>query len=149
VHFIMSREGKLVARSGNAARRFKASLAGSRNTDFLKLVERTEGAFQSGDDTAVEEVRRILADVRAQYDQVHLEAERREAEIATLREQIRAADRNHGYGADESSKKEDSYQSIEQQWYDIVKNGEHSMRPRHARRCTITCVKGSQRSSLC
>jgi len=121
VHFIMSREGKLVARSGNAARRFKASLAGSRNTDFLKLVERTEGAFQSGDDTAVEEVRRILADVRAQYDQVHLEAERREAEIATLREQIRAADRNHGYGADESSKKEDSYQSIEQQWYDIVK----------------------------
>lgn len=30
----------------------------------------------------------------------------REAEIAKLREQIRVADRSHGYGADESTKKE-------------------------------------------
>ena len=52
-------------------------------------------------------MRRILADVRQQYDQVHLESERREGEIVKLREQIRVADRSHGYGADLSSKTED------------------------------------------
>ncbi|CAK8990852.1 Protein terminal ear1-like [Durusdinium trenchii] len=104
-----------------------ASLAGSRNTEFLKLVERTEGAFQSGDDTAVEdsgnclEVRRILAEVRVQYDQVHLESERREAEIAKLREQIRVADRSHGYGADESTKKEDSCHAINKQFEETTR----------------------------
>jgi len=117
----MSKDGTLALRSGNATRRFKASLAGSRNTEFLKLVERTEGAFQSGDDTAVEEVRRILADVRQQYDQVHLESERREAEIIKLREQIRVADRSHGYGADESSKKEDSCHAIDRQLQETTK----------------------------
>ncbi|CAJ1365218.1 unnamed protein product, partial [Effrenium voratum] len=111
----MSKDGTLALRSGNASKKFKASLAGSRNTEFLKLVERTEGAFQSGDDTAVEEVRRILADVRAQYDQVHLEAERREAEITKLREQIRVADRSHGYGADESSKLQEYTLSLDKE----------------------------------
>ncbi|CAL1156118.1 unnamed protein product [Cladocopium goreaui] len=118
---LLATDGTIAIRSGNTTRRFKASLAGSRNTEFLKLVERTEGAFQSGDDTAVEEVRRILADVRQQYDQVHLESERREAEIVKLREQIRVADRSHGYGADESSKKEDSCHAIDKQLQETTK----------------------------
>eukprot|EP00438_Fugacium_kawagutii_P023744 Skav231433 [mRNA] locus=scaffold330:188609:193650:+ [translate_table: standard] len=73
-------------------------------------------AFRSSD-ALLQEARRVLADVRQEYDQVHLESERREAphevhgelvaEIVKLREQIRVADRSHGYGADESSKNED------------------------------------------
>jgi len=104
-----------------ASRKFKASLAGSRNTDFLKLVERTEDAFTSSDDTNVEEVRRILSDVRTQYDHVHMEAEKQEAELARLREQIRVADRFHGSGTDESTKKEDSRLAIEKQFNETNK----------------------------
>ncbi|CAE8587378.1 unnamed protein product, partial [Polarella glacialis] len=115
-------DGTLSARGGsNSSRKFKAALVGTRNTDFLKLVERTEDAFSSTEDTAVEEVRRILADVRTQYDNVHLEAERREAELTRLREMIRIVDNSHGSGADESSKKEDSRLSLEKQLTDAQK----------------------------
>eukprot|EP00931_Biecheleriopsis_adriatica_P074891 TRINITY_DN48868_c0_g1_i1.p1 TRINITY_DN48868_c0_g1~~TRINITY_DN48868_c0_g1_i1.p1 ORF type:complete len:530 (-),score=154.93 TRINITY_DN48868_c0_g1_i1:40-1629(-) len=118
---VAMKDGSLTARGLTGSRKFKASLAGSRNTDFLKLVERTEEAFDTGDDTAVEEVRRILADVRTQYDHVHLEAEKREAELSRLREQIRVADRSHGPGTDESTKKEDSRNALEKSLSDTLK----------------------------
>eukprot|EP00933_Yihiella_yeosuensis_P076584 TRINITY_DN8641_c0_g2_i1.p1 TRINITY_DN8641_c0_g2~~TRINITY_DN8641_c0_g2_i1.p1 ORF type:complete len:528 (-),score=123.60 TRINITY_DN8641_c0_g2_i1:426-2009(-) len=109
------RDGTLSARGGmTGSRKFKASLATGRNTDFLKLVERTEDAFSSTDDSAVEEVRRILADVRTQFDHVHMEAEKREAELTRLREQIRVADASNG-SPEEFSKKEDAKSSIEKQ----------------------------------
>lgn len=115
------RDGTLSARGGlSGSRKLKVTLAGSRNTDFLKLVERTEDAFSSnGEDAAVEEARRILAEVRTQYDHVHLEAERKEAELTRLRESIRVADAN-GPGQDDS-KREDSRATIEKTYQDTLK----------------------------
>mmetsp|Transcript_58354 Transcript_58354/g.126178 ORF Transcript_58354/g.126178 Transcript_58354/m.126178 type:complete len:531 (-) Transcript_58354:190-1782(-) len=114
-----TRDGTLSAR-GSSSRRLKATYAGSRNSDFLKLVERTEDAFSVGDDSAVEDVRRILSDVRSQYDQVHLEAERREAELVRLREAIRIADQTHSTGAEETSRKEDVRSVLEKQHADTL-----------------------------
>lgn len=94
---------------------------GSRNTDFLRLIERTEDAFTTNEDSAVEEVRRILADVRTQYDQVHLDAEKREAELVRLRELIRIADQTNNSGSDVFSKTEDQTQAIDKQYTDTVK----------------------------
>jgi len=93
---------------------------GTRNTEFLRLVERTEDAFTSTDDTAVEDVRRILADVRTQYDHVHMEAERREAELSRLREAIRVADQSHSAGAAESFKREDARSALEKHYKDTM-----------------------------
>lgn len=113
---MMPRDGTLSTRGGlTGSRKLKASLAGSRNTEFLRLVERTEDVFSTNDDSAVEEVRRILTDVRTQYDHVHMEAERKEAELTRLREAIRLADQSHGAGADESSKREELRASLEKQ----------------------------------
>jgi len=90
-------------------------MVGSRNNDFLRLVERTEDAICTSDEGNVEEVRRILTDVRTQYDHVHMEAERKESELIRLREAIRIADQSHGVGADESSKREDTRANLERQ----------------------------------
>lgn len=115
------RDGAQTARGLSASRKLKASLLGSRNTDFLRLVERTEDAFTISDDSSVAEVRRILADVRTQYDHVHLEAEKRESELTRLREAVRMADASHSTGSDESSKKEDFRSSLEKQYDDTLK----------------------------
>eukprot|EP00930_Biecheleria_cincta_P079329 TRINITY_DN6711_c0_g1_i1.p1 TRINITY_DN6711_c0_g1~~TRINITY_DN6711_c0_g1_i1.p1 ORF type:complete len:541 (+),score=141.28 TRINITY_DN6711_c0_g1_i1:41-1624(+) len=120
-----AKDGTLSARGASltSSRKLKHSLAdaGKTNAAFLKLVERTEDAFTSQDDTAVEEVRRILADVRTQYDQVHLEAEKREAELTRLREQIRVVDRSHGSGTEASVKQEEMRVKIEKQLEDTLK----------------------------
>lgn len=42
-----------------------------------------------------------------------------------LREQIRVADRSHGYGADLSSKTEDSCHAINKQYEETSKVGSH------------------------
>merc|ERR1719163_1760931 len=87
--------------SGNMSTRGKTrnlktmSMAGTRNNEFLRLVERTEDAFTNTDDPAVEDVRRILTDVRTQYDHVHMEAEKKENELQHPREAIRVADQSH------------------------------------------------------
>jgi len=105
--------GALTARSGT--RRMKGGTVGSKNSEFLRFVERNEDAFTSAEDTAVEDVRRILADVRAQYDHVHADAERREAELSRLREAIRIADQAGHVGQTETSKKEDLQTSLGKQ----------------------------------
>lgn len=110
--------GASIRSASSNSRRLKASLAGSRNTDFLKLVERTEDAFTTSDDPAVEDVRRTLADVRAQYDQVHVQAEKREAELSRLKEAIRVADTAHSAGTDEASKEDDLRFQLEAQLKD-------------------------------
>jgi len=117
---MLPRDGSLSARGGmTSSRRLKASL-GSKNSEFLRLVERSEDAFTNTDDTAVEDVRRILADVRTQYDDVHMQAEKREAELARLREAIRVADQSHSVGAAESFKKEDLRSALEKQYNDTM-----------------------------
>mmetsp|Transcript_51226 Transcript_51226/g.91208 ORF Transcript_51226/g.91208 Transcript_51226/m.91208 type:complete len:507 (-) Transcript_51226:84-1604(-) len=82
--------------------------------NFLKVVERTTDAFVGGDDTAVEDVRRILLQVRQQYDSVHHEAEKKEARLKAIREAIRAADASHSNRGDETHKLEDSRNQLEE-----------------------------------
>jgi len=114
--------GTLSTRGGlTGSRKLKASMQGSKNNDFLRLIERTEDAFTTTEDSAVEDVRRILADVRTQYDQVHVEAEKREAELWRLREAIRVADCSHSAGSDEFTKKEDFVTSLQKQYTDTMK----------------------------
>jgi len=116
------RDGSLSARSGlTGSRKLKATLTGTRNNEFLRLVERTEDAFTTSEDSAVEDVRRILADVRQQFDHVHMEAERREAELRRLREQISVADQSHCVNADASTKQEDHRSAIEKQYSETCK----------------------------
>jgi len=105
--------GMLTARSGT--RRMKGGTVDSKNSEFLRFVERNEDAFASAEDAAVEDVRRILADVRAQYDHVHAEAERREVELTRLREAIRTADQAGHVGQTETSKKENLQSTLESQ----------------------------------
>lgn len=115
--------GSLSARGGmSSSRRLKTSTqVGTRNNEFLRLVERTEDAFTASEDPAVEDVRRILTDVRTQYDHVHMEAEKRDGELQHLREAIRVAD-NSGSARDfESLKQDDHRVSIEKQLEDTLK----------------------------
>jgi len=82
--------------------------------NFLKMVERTTDNFVGGDDTAVEEVRRILLQVRSQYDSVHYEAEQKDAQLRSLREQIRAADNSFSGRGEESHRLEDAHQQLQE-----------------------------------
>lgn len=81
--------------------------------NYLKVVERTTDNFVSSDDTAIKDVRRILLQVRSQYDAVHFEAEQKEAKLKHIREQTRAADATHGNRADESHRLEDQWHQLE------------------------------------
>lgn len=106
---------------GGGSKKSKGSYTSNRNNEFLRFVEHTEDAFANSDESAVEEVRRILNDVRTQYDQVHMEAEKKEAELAKFREAIRLADQSHGVGADEFSKTEDSRAALKKHEKDAKK----------------------------
>lgn len=111
------------ARGTSNSRKLKATLAGrGGNNHFLQMVERTEDAFAVSDDSAVEDVRRILNDVRTQYDHVHQESERKEIELHRLRESIRVADQSHSAKADEHTKDEDLRASLERQQADTDRN---------------------------
>jgi len=93
----------------------------TRDTPFLRFVERAEDAYTNNSEDSVEEMRRILADVRTQYDQVHLEADKKEAELARLREAVSVADHSHGPGGDDSSKMEDFRANLKKQEKDTWK----------------------------
>lgn len=112
----MQRDGSLTSRG---SRRTKmATMSGTRNNDFLRLLERTEEAFATGEDLAVEDVRRILQDVRTQYDQVHKDAEKKDTELQGLREAIRVAETSHSARADETTKEEMSKENLDKQLKD-------------------------------
>lgn len=68
---------------------------GHTTQNFVQLAERTSDAFVGSDDTSVEDVQRVLLQVRQQYDSVHHEAELKEARRERLRDAIRAADDLH------------------------------------------------------
>uniref|UniRef100_A0A7S0A419 ODAD1 central coiled coil region domain-containing protein n=1 Tax=Pyrodinium bahamense TaxID=73915 RepID=A0A7S0A419_9DINO len=87
-------------RDGSSSARSRAAAAPGRpqgvpTQSFVKLVERTRDAFAGTDETNVEEVQRILVQVRQQYDTVHHEAEQKEVRRERLRDAIRAADDLH------------------------------------------------------
>lgn len=111
-----AKDEMLSARSGgptsSRSRTGTAAPQNSHSLNFLKVVERTVDNFVGGDDTAVEDVRRILLQVKSQYDSVHHEAEQKEAQLRKIREQIRAADASHSGRADETHRLEDSWNQL-------------------------------------
>merc|ERR1719482_1543041 len=94
--------------------------SGPRSNDFLTLVEHTTDAFVQTDDSAVEDVRKILADVRQQYDRVNSEAEKKAAELAQLREAIRVAESKNDSKQDEGHMLEERKVTLEKQYDDAV-----------------------------
>jgi len=104
--------------SHGASRRMRSSSWGAKsggartNTEFLRMVERTEDAFALADDSAVEDVRRILSDVRRQYDEVHNDAEKRDQELQRLKEAIRVAEQAHSLRAEEAGRHDESRSAL-------------------------------------
>jgi hypothetical protein len=94
--------------------------SGPRNSDFLTLVEQHTDAFVRNDDSAVEDVRKILADVRQQYDRVNSEAEKKASDLFQLRESIRVSDASNAKKADEIHRMEEIKQALEKQYDDTV-----------------------------
>merc|ERR1719487_2394729 len=74
----------------------------------------------SHDNSAVEDVRKILADVRQQYDRVNNEAEKKAQDLFHLRESIRVSDASNGKKADEIHRMEEIKQALEKQYDDTV-----------------------------
>jgi len=94
------------------------ALGASSNAEFISLIEHTVDAFTSSDDSAVEDARRILADIRKKYDDVHNEAERKEEELRRLRETIRQADAQNSMKHDEVFKMDDKRESLKKRLTD-------------------------------
>mmetsp|Transcript_65324 Transcript_65324/g.156152 ORF Transcript_65324/g.156152 Transcript_65324/m.156152 type:complete len:614 (-) Transcript_65324:24-1865(-) len=62
----------------------------ARSTGFTKLIERTvDNLSAPAGAGAYEDVQRVLAHIRKQYDEVHFEAERKEGELSELRKQVK------------------------------------------------------------
>jgi len=101
-----------------AATQWGAEKNSTRN--FLNDVERITDAYVGGEDTAVEDVRRILLQVRQQYDSVHHEAEKKEAQLKRIREEIRCADQSHWVRGDETHRLEDSLTELDQKYEETV-----------------------------
>jgi len=113
--------GSQSARGPGASKKMKTMTnTGPRSNDFLTLVEHTTDAFVQSDDSAVEDVRKILADVRQQYDRVNSEAEKKAAELAQLREAIRVADASGSAKQDEVHQLEERKVTLEKQYEDAV-----------------------------
>lgn len=73
----------------------RALLAPPQVNEFTKLVERTVDSLRSGSEFRAEEVaRRILESIRHQYDEVHYEADKREAELASVRAELKLLEAN-------------------------------------------------------
>lgn len=69
--------------------RIKLRPTGQANA-FTALVERTVDALKKSNQSgAYEDAQRILADIRKQYDEVHAEAEQKEAELMDMRKEVR------------------------------------------------------------
>lgn len=123
------KDGSLSARGSAMSSRSKAgsNLPQSvQSLNFMKMVERTTDNFVGGDDTAVEEVRRILLQVRSQYDVVHHEAEQKEAQVKQIREKIRAADNSHSGNADEAHKLEDTHNQLKEKLEETLRRSDET-----------------------
>jgi len=83
---------KRIAKTPRAGKHLKQMRLNVRTNDFTTMVENTVDAWaasNNNEDTAVADVQKILVDVRKQYDEVHAEAEKKEAELQQLREDIK------------------------------------------------------------
>jgi hypothetical protein len=119
---MISASGSQSARGpGERAKKLKSAMnAGGRPNDFVTLVQNTTDAFVSSDDSAVEDVRKILSDVRQQYDRVNSEAEKKAATLAQLREAIRVADASGSANLDDQHRLEEVKVSLEKKFTDTV-----------------------------
>merc|ERR1719456_2199471 len=105
------------ARGPNASRRLMmATATGPRSNDFTSLLEHTVDAFTANDDSAVEDVRKILADVRKQYDDVHNAAERKDMELNRLREAIKMNDSSSTSKTDLQYQMDETFACLKQQY---------------------------------
>lgn len=87
-----SPQGHPLDRRSKPSQKLKAGNA-IQMTDFTRLVEHTVDALRGGgNDQSFEDVKRILIDIRKQYDEVHCDAERREKELTAVRREIRLAE---------------------------------------------------------
>eukprot|EP00811_Abedinium_folium_P030482 NODE_4886_length_1834_cov_3.632103.p1 GENE.NODE_4886_length_1834_cov_3.632103~~NODE_4886_length_1834_cov_3.632103.p1 ORF type:complete len:543 (-),score=156.77 NODE_4886_length_1834_cov_3.632103:204-1727(-) len=75
--------------------------------NFLTGVLRTSDNFGTGEDTAVEDVRRILLETRQHYDAVHREAERKDEKLRKVKDAIRVADTTERRKQEETSRLEE------------------------------------------
>jgi len=98
-----------------AAQKLKKAMLTTRPNPFTTLVENTVDAYTASGDGAVEDVRRILADLRRQYDEVHNEGERKEQECLRLREAVRQAESNFSTRSEDAYKYEDQKVSLSRQ----------------------------------
>jgi len=105
---------------GAAGKPKKGRMLITRSNPFTTLVENTVDAYTAHGDGAVEDVRRILADLRRQYDEVHNEGEKREREVVRLREGVRQAEALHCNGSDEAYKQEDTKATMQKQLDDTL-----------------------------
>mmetsp|Transcript_68940 Transcript_68940/g.213858 ORF Transcript_68940/g.213858 Transcript_68940/m.213858 type:complete len:593 (-) Transcript_68940:102-1880(-) len=79
--------GRQAGRGANLRRLAAQSAIGP--NEFTKLVERTVDSLRGTvTDASYEDVQKILADIRKQYDDVHCEADRREQELLEVRRDI-------------------------------------------------------------
>eukprot|EP00928_Gymnodinium_smaydae_P055252 TRINITY_DN38846_c0_g1_i1.p2 TRINITY_DN38846_c0_g1~~TRINITY_DN38846_c0_g1_i1.p2 ORF type:complete len:526 (+),score=167.00 TRINITY_DN38846_c0_g1_i1:150-1727(+) len=85
----------------------------ARTQHFLKQLEHVTEAFVCDDNASVEVVRRVLLQVRKQYDAVHHEAEQKEAQLRRLREDIRTLDALSGQKNDEAHKTHCACEALE------------------------------------
>jgi chromosome segregation ATPase len=87
------------------------------NTAYVNALEDMVDRFNiGGDDNAVDDVGSILSDIRAQYDDVRYESERKEKELNRIRNLIRQADSANGNKQDEVYKLDDTVQSLTKQF---------------------------------
>jgi len=93
----------------------------SSSLNFVRLVERTTDALVTGDDGALEEVKKVLIEVHTQYDKVHQEAESKENRLRRLREDIRAADQQHLTKGDSGKRIDDRHGELEEQIEEVRK----------------------------
>ncbi|CAJ1354866.1 unnamed protein product [Effrenium voratum] len=92
----------------------------------MSLVERTTNALVTKDDGALEEVKKALIQVHQQYDQVHEEAETKQARLNRLREEIRTADQQHFNKGDWSKKMDEIWKALKTQDAHVDKKKEES-----------------------
>lgn len=94
---------------------------GAATQNFTKYVESTVEALVAPDDTQVDDIRRVLLQVRQEYDSVHHEAEQKDARLKSLRDSINAAERMNGHKAEELVHLEEKLKSFDKQYRETVK----------------------------
>jgi len=94
---------------------------GAATHNFTKYVESTVEGVVGPNDTQVEDIRRVLLQVRQEYDTVHHEAEQKELRLKSLRDSLAAAERMNGQKAEELVHLDEKFKSFDKQFKDTRK----------------------------